>query len=302
MQAISRGRFITLYVVICLIWGSTWVVIRIGDEAALPPFLGAALRFVLAAILLWSWVLIRKTPLPKGRKEWMVSIANGILGSGMSYAIVYWCSQFIPSGLEAVIFGTMPLWTIFLGHIIFRSEKLSMRKLAGILLGIGGTLLIFLPSIGAISTESWHAMIYLLAAPMVSALSLVLTKRYAQEIAPIALNAVSIGIGAIILSIIAICTVDLSAVHFNFTEVWTVVYLATLGTVTTFVTYYRLLKHASAVTISYVSLITPVLAVLLGWLILHEHLNTETIEGSVLVLGGIWMTLWERSAVSALKA
>ena len=293
---ISRSRFLPLYILLCLIWGSTWFVIRIGSDAGLPPFLGAAVRFAIALIFLWGWVLVKRIPLPKTTNEWRAVLLNGFLGSGISFSIVYWCSQFVPSGLEAVIFGTMPLWTIMLSHWIFGSDKLSKHKLGGVLLGIAGISVIFLPDVGAIpnSTLGWMALT--LVAPFVSAVSLVFTKNYAMKVHPTALNAISISVGFVVLVIGSIFTSDFSQLEARWEHWGTILFLAIFGTVITFSGYYHLLQRASAVTMSMITLITPVVAVLSGWIVLNEELHAHTLAGAALVLVGVWLAITDREA------
>jgi drug/metabolite transporter (DMT)-like permease len=289
-------KFLPLYILLCLIWGSTWIVIRIGSDAGMPPFLGAAIRFAIALAILWSWVILKRIPLPKTKHEWRAVLLNGLLGSGISFSIVYWCSQYVPSGIEAVIFGTMPLWTIMLSHWIFGEDKLSMHKLGGVLLGIAGIAVIFLPDVGEIpnSTLGWMALT--LVAPFVSAGSLVVTKHYAKQVAPPALNAISVSVGFVVLVIGAALTSDLSSLQWRWEHYGTIAYLALFGTVITFSGYYHLLQRASAVTMSMITLITPVVAVLSGWLILDEQLHFHAILGAAFVLGGVYLALTDPAA------
>ncbi len=290
----GRGPFLFFYTVICLIWGSTWTVIRIGEDARLDPFLGASLRFIIAAAILWALVWIRKVKMPSGKIEWRAAIINGTLGAAGSYTIVYWTSQYVPSGLEAVIFGTMPLWTIVMTQLMHRGERPSYQKVLGVILGFFGLLLIFLPGITIGSNARIGAMCLMLGSPFVSAISLVVTKRDAKGIEPLALNAISISIAMVVLTALALLTNDLSNVHLTFTHLWTISYLATFGTVVTFVIYYHLLRTNEAIVMSYVSLITPVIAILTGWLLLNEHLSFYAIAGAVGVIIGIRLTLIDR--------
>jgi drug/metabolite transporter (DMT)-like permease len=287
----SRTRFLVSYALVCAIWGSTWLVIRIGSEAGLPPFLGAAMRFGVAIICLWMWVIVKKVPMPANRLEWKASIGNGLLGIAGSYTIVYWSSQYVPSGLEAVIFGTMPLWTILLSHYTLEGEQLSASRVIGILLGLAGIALIFLPDVGQVSTNTFAAMGLMLIAPMISAGALIVTKRHAKHVHPVTLNSISITAGLSVILVIMFFTTDLSKVQLNFTHWWTAIYLGTLGTVTTFGIYYRLLRESKAITMAYIALITPVVAVLLGWLLADERLDAYTVAGATAVILGVWVAL-----------
>jgi drug/metabolite transporter (DMT)-like permease len=293
---ISRSRFLPLYLLLCLIWGSTWFVIRIGVDAGLPPFLGAAVRFAIALVFLWGWVIVKRIPLPSTKSEWRAVIFNGFFASGCSFSIVYWCSQYVPSGLEAVLFGTMPLWTIMISHWVFGSDKLSKHKLGGVLLGIAGISVIFLPDVGAISGSTLGWMALTLLAPFVSAMSLVVTKNYAMKVHPTALNAISISVGFLVLAVGSLLTSDISQLQARWEHWGTILYLAVFGTVITFSGYYHLLQRASAVTMSMITLITPVVAVLSGWMILNEQLHAHTLAGAALVLGGVWLAITDREA------
>ena len=244
------------------------------------------------------WVASKKIPLPLTKKEWRAAVANGILGTGLSYSIVYWTSQYVPSGLEAIIFGTMPLWTILFGHFLFRSERVTTLKLVGVVIGLAGIVIIFLPDIHSVSSKTFVAMAIMLFSPMVSAVSLLITKDHAKNIHPVTLNAISVTIGVLMISLTAIFMTDFSSLRFNTTEVWTIMYLGTVGTVVTFVVYYKLLLQAKASVMSQVALITPVIAVLLGWIVRNERLDRYSFAGAICVLGGVWIAL-RRPSVSS---
>lgn len=290
-MSISRSRFIFLYSLICLIWGSTWLVIHIGSDAALPPFTGAALRFGLAAFIMWIWHYYSNKDLPTTRTEWLAVISIGFLSNGVSFSIVYWCSQYIPSGLMAVIFGTMPLWTAIFSHLALEAEKMSALRIVGIIAGIAGITTIFLPQFSAVTDSNIVPLIALLGAPFVSGIAAVITKRYTHEISPISLNAIATTTGFTLLATLAILSENFFDQSYNLTHVWTIGYLAIFGTIITFVTYFYLIKQVSPVTMSYLTLFTPVIAVFLGWVVLQENLGANEIVGAGLVMAGAKLSM-----------
>ena len=121
-----------LYVVLCLIWGSTWLAIKVG-LAGVPPFLAAGLRFLLSAALVGVVLAVRRKPLRLTHDDMVCVLSLGILVFWLDYAAVYWAEMRISSGLTAILFSTMPLMTALLSRFWTHSETLSNRKLLGTL-------------------------------------------------------------------------------------------------------------------------------------------------------------------------
>lgn len=291
MQKPSRFTFFALYTLICLIWGSTWLVIHLGTNAAMPPFAAGAMRFVVASSLLWAYIAIKKIGLPKSLADWRATLVVGLLSNGASFGIVYWTSLYVPSGLGAVIFGTMPLFTAALAHFWIPGDHLRPSRIIGIVVGVIGIVVIFLPQFAEVESETLWATGLLTIAPIVSAASAIVTKRSTHDVPAVTLNAVTTGVGAVVLGSIALVTEPVSTIRFTTDQIWPIFYLAILGTIVTFGIYFRLIKITSAVTMSYVSVITPAIAVFLGWIILGEKLDAYEISGSALVLVGTAISL-----------
>src|SRR6266571_149216 len=117
---------------LCVIWGSTWLAIRIGLEST-PPFFGAAVRFALAVALLVPLVVWRRSKLPSGRVEWTLVAFVGVLLYGGDYGLIYWGEgNGVPSGLSAILFASFVLQTAVAAHVILSTEKLTPQKIAGI--------------------------------------------------------------------------------------------------------------------------------------------------------------------------
>ncbi len=291
MQKISQIKFFALYAIICLIWGSTWLVIHLGNAAALPPFSAASLRFVIAAFLLWIYIFWKKIALPATDSKWTSAIIVGLLSNGLSFGIVYFTSGYVPSGLASVVFGTMPLWTAVFAHYGLPTERLSRTKIYGIGIGILGIVIIFLPQFALIKSETAWALPVLLFAPIVSGMSAVITKKSTQEIPAITLNAITTSVGAITLGLMALLTEKVFGIELSFGQLAPTLYLAIFGTIITFGIYFKLMKTTSAVTMSYVAIITPAIAVLLGWMILGEKLDGYEVVGTLFVLCGVAISL-----------
>src|SRR5213593_3624196 len=131
------------FAMLCLIWGSTWLAIRIGLEGA-PPFLSASLRFAVASIVLVLLAVVFRSKWPQNRTEWALAGFVGIVLFTGDYGLIYWGEgNGVPSGLSAILFATFVLQTAIAAHLVLSTEKLTAQKIAGIGLGFGGILLIF---------------------------------------------------------------------------------------------------------------------------------------------------------------
>ena len=139
----SRAAVIALYAGLVLIWSSTWVAIKIGLDDT-PPFLGAGIRFTLAGLLLLGVAAVLRRRL---RTDAILAVTLGLLPFALSYALVYWSEQYIPSGLAAVLFGVMPLYVAALSVVYLKAEPVRPRLLAGIAIALGGLVLAFSESL-----------------------------------------------------------------------------------------------------------------------------------------------------------
>src|SRR5262245_56709631 len=133
---------VALYALLCVIWGSTWLVIKLG-YGGLGPFTVAALRFLLAGAVLAVIVPALGARWPRRRIEWFVVVCVGVVLFGADYGLTYWGEQFIDSGLTAVLFATLPLFTVALAHVYIPGDRITVRKLTGTLLAFLGVVALF---------------------------------------------------------------------------------------------------------------------------------------------------------------
>src|SRR3989442_15799611 len=136
------------FVMLCIIWSSTWLAIPIGLEGA-PPFLSASLRFVVAAVVLLVLAVVFRSKWPQNRTEWALVEFVGICVFTADYGIIYWGeNNGVPSGLSAILFATFPLPTALVANAFLKAERLTLQKFLGIAVGFGGVVLIFRSQLG----------------------------------------------------------------------------------------------------------------------------------------------------------
>jgi len=274
-----------LFALICLIWGSTWLAIKVG-LVGVPPFLGAGLRFLIATFLVGLVLAARGKRFHLTRDDKVCVLSLGLLVFWFDYAAVYWAETRISSGLTAILFSTMPLMTSLMSAYWMRSETLSPRKVVGILVGVLGTALLFWPD-QHLGLEQALGMLAALSGCLCAAINLVMMKKYGNHSDPFVLNFLGMGLGAA-------CLLAMSAALENWRDAtWTrsnvlaLFYLSVFGSLIAFSAYYYLIKRMDATVVSLSTLIIPIVALALGHVFLDESVTPIAIAGIITILGGV---------------
>lgn len=277
-----------LYAMLCGVWGSTWLAIRIG-LTDVPPFFAAALRFVLATAVLVPVLAWRRSRLPRGRTEWGLVVFVGIVLFTLDYGLIYWGEgNGVQSGLSAVLFATFVLQTAVFAHILLAKERLTVQKLAGIGLGFAGILLIFRGELGG-SLDRLFPMLAIVLSATCAAASSVATKRWGHDVDTVSFTTLNMAVGALGLLLVSAATGERWSLPPWPAGILAVVYLALAGSIATFLTYWWLLKKLEATTMSYIAMITPIVAVLLGVTVGSETFDALAIAGAGVTLAGIFL-------------
>lgn len=280
-------RTTLVWLVLGLIWGSTWLFIKLGLEA-IPPFTLAGLRFLLAAAAMWAYVGLRRIRLPRSGRDWWLMVGTGLLTFALDYGLVFWGENHIPAGLTSILFSTMPLFVLILAHFLIPAERMTRMRLAGILIGVAGVGLIFSNQLHIADSLAMWGAIAVLAAAVFAALSSVLVRRHGGEIDPAVLTTVQMTVGALPLLAIAL-VFEGSPANFHWTSnAWiSLLYMAIVGSAMAFVLLYWLLKQIGAVRSGLIIPFSTLAAVILGILVLRESFTWRTALGGFLVLLGL---------------
>lgn len=284
-------RFVrgSAFAMLCVIWGSTWLAIRIGLNGA-PPFLGASLRFVLASLTLGLLALAFRSAWPANRTEWGLVGFVGVVLFTIDYGLIYWGeNNGVESGLSAILFATFVLQTALLANAFLREERLTIQKLAGIVLGFSGIVLIFRGQIGTAGLDKAFPMLAIVLSATCAAAATIALKRWGHGTDPVTFNAAAMAVGALGLTAVSLVAAEPWQVPSWPEGIGAILYLALAGSVITFVTWQWLLKTSEATSLSFVALITPITAVLLGATVGRETFDLIDLAGAAIVLGGIYV-------------
>lgn len=269
-----------------LIWGTTWAAIRIG-LGGIPPLTGVALRFFLAGGVLWGVAFGLGLRGERLRAPLWLWTAQGLLTFGVSYGLVYWGEQWVPTGLTAVLFATFPLWVALLAHVALPGERMRALGMAGLLVALGGVAVLFSQDLRALGGPRVAVVAaVLLLAPLSSAIAQVLVKRWGSGVHPVTLNAGSMVLASLVMGGLAALLERGRPIRLDATSVGSLLYLALLGTCVTFSLYFWLLQHMTATGLSLVAYAIPVVAVVVGAAVFHEPVSTRLLVGGGLVVAG----------------
>ena len=285
---------IALFGLLCLIWGSTWLVIKVG-YGGLGPSNVAGVRFTIAAAVLAVIVPMVGARWPRGRTEWLLILWVGVLLFAGDYGLIYWGEQYIDSGLTAILFGTFPLITMIAAHLYVPGEHLTPRKLGGGVVAFAGVVALFGDRLHVNASEV-GPMAAVIAAAVCAAVANVATKVHGKNLHPAALNASTMGIGAVLLLAMSAAAGEGVKLPHDITTWAAVAYLSLVGSVVAFLIYFSLLKTWDATTVSFFGVFTPAIAIFLGAAVLGERLSIWSLAGSVLILIGVALTLVRRKA------
>jgi drug/metabolite transporter (DMT)-like permease len=284
---------LALYVMLCLIWGSTWLVIKVG-YGGLGPFNVAALRFLIASIVLAPIVPLFRASWPSTRTEWTLVVWVGLVLFAADYGLIYWGEQFLDSGLTSILFALLPLVTIGFAHLYVPGDRISGRKLAGSVVAFGGIVALFGDRV-RLDPAGLGPMLAIVTSTVCAAAAGVATKRHGGNLHPASLNAPAMLIGAAALGAASLAAGDGLALPLDAPTWSAIVYLAIAGSVITFLGYFTLLKSWSVTSLSFISVFTPAIALFLGFVFLDERPTISSGAGAAMILGGVALALSDKN-------
>ena len=270
----------TIYVV----WGSTFLAIAVVVRD-LPPFLAMGLRHLVAGSLLFAWVWGRRRgDLRLGRREWGAAFVFGGALFLASHGLLAWAQQDVPSGIAALLVGTIPLWFAILARF-FLGETLGRRALVGLVLGFAGLALLVDPS-GTAGAEPIGALAIVVGAFTWAAGSLWSTR---SPLPKDTLLAAAMGMlaGGLLLMIVAGLAGEFDEARFTAEALGATAYMVVVGSLVGFSAYVWLLKVAPASTVSTYAYVNPVIAVALGWAFNDETITARTLVAGAAIVAGV---------------
>ena len=289
MEAKARPaawKTLLAFAIIYFVWGSTFLAIRVGVREV-PPFLLAAMRFLVAGLVLYAWMLARGERSPSGR-QWMSAFLLAVLIFVLDYGLLFWAEQRVPSGIAAVMMATIPVFMALSEIAFLRTQRLTVRLALALLIGIGGVAALMSHSLdlGGMPIDRAGA-VALIVASMSWSVSSALTRKLPLPSSKAMSSGVQMLAGGVLLALTAAALGEFR----NFRpgavsrEAWlALLYLIVAGSVIAFTAYVWLIHHESPTKVGTYAYVNPVVAVLVGYFLGGEALGARTILGTLLVL------------------
>lgn len=288
---------IIVWLILCLIWGTTWIFIKVG-LADLPPIAFAACRFLLAVIILLAIIRVQKIPLPKTAKEWRLIALTGVLQFSINYSMVFWSEQYITSGLAAVLQSMITVFGLILAWFFLPNERITKLKVFAVGMGIVGVAVIFIDQLKVQNLMAFLGCLAVVVGSYAAAQASILIKSQGGAFHPGGLV-----FGQMICGLPAIIVYSLVAegnpltFHWTWRAVICVLYLTIFGTIAAFWLYYWLLSKIESTRAMMISLVTPLIAVIIGAVTIGESLPPQTGLGGLLIIGSIGLIVFRRKSL-----
>lgn len=291
----SDPRVLIAYISVCILWGSTYLAIRVG-VTNLPPALFAGIRFILAGLILFAYAKIKGFKMPESWGDVRVSAVVGLFLLCGGNGLVVWSEQWVASGLASLLIATVPLFVALLDSVVPGGKGIEKLGWIGLLVGFGGVALLMSPGL-EMGGSHLTGLVGILGAAFLWATGTVYSSRKSVSGSIVFSIAIQALAGGIALTLIGLLAGEAKDFHPNPAGIVALVYLVLFGSLGGYSAYIFILKAmppAKAATYAYVN---PVVAVALGYLILDEPVTIRTFISAVIILGGVLLVQMSRTKI-----
>ncbi|MFY9727123.1 MAG: EamA family transporter [Bryobacteraceae bacterium] len=292
------------FAIVYFVWGSTFFAIRVGVREV-PPFLLAAMRFLVAGLVLYGWMIAQGERSPRVR-QWRSAFLLALLIFVLDYGLLFWAEQRVPSGIAAVMMATIPTFMALSEIIFLRTQRLTVRLALALLIGIGGVAVLTIRSLnlGGAPIDRAGAAALIIAA-MSWSVAAALMRKLPLPASKVMSSGAQMLAGGVLLALAAAALGE-----FRDFRPWTVsrgawfalLYLIVAGSIIAFTAYVWLIHHESPTKVGTYAYVNPVVAVLVGYFLGGEALGPRTILGTLLVLISVVVITTTRAKRAAVTA
>lgn len=283
-RALAYGAF----AVVCIVWGTTYLAIRVAVRS-IPPMLLTGARFTVAGLILFAIARLRGEEVPRERRVLVDLLIVGLFMVGIGNLAVVWAEQWVPSGIAALLVATSPFWAVLMERTKKEGERIDARRAFGMLIGFVGVAMLVAPG-GAKTAFDVHLVtgaIVLQFASMAWQYGTLRAKYHLHNVPPLMSSSFQMLAGGITVAIVGLTTGELRRLTFTAQGIASLAYLTMFGSVLAYTAYVYAVGKIRVTTLSLYAYINPLVAVILGWLILKEQVTPMSGVAMLIILGGV---------------
>jgi len=293
----DRALAYAAFAAVCIVWGTTYLAIRVA-VTTMTPFLLTGARYLFAGVVLFIVASLHGDPIPRSRRVLGDLVLCGVLMVAIGNLSVVWAEQWVPSGFAALFVGTAPFWATLIELLRRSGERLELRRGIGMLIGFLGVAMLVTPR-GA--GKAFDAR-FVIGAMVIQAGCIAwqygtIRGKYAlAEVPPLMSSALQMLAGGLVVTLAGVALGELPRFHATPRTFAALAYLSIFGSVLAYTSYVYAARHLRTTNMSLYAYVNPVVAVILGWLVLHEELTWVSVTAMVVILGGVAMVQSGRGA------
>jgi drug/metabolite transporter (DMT)-like permease len=284
-----RFRVALSFGLVYVLWGSTYLAMRVA-VATVPPYAVGSVRYIISGLLMLAWCALTGRKIRIRRSDFVRLLAIGVLLLSIANVGVLWAEQYVSSGLAALIVAIVPIWVVVLETWVFRVGRMPARGLLGLALGIAGMLILLWPKIASgthLGRVQLLGAAILIFASLSWALGSILSHRWTLSVDVFSSAAWQMLLGGVVNTAVAASTGQFSRAVWTASSAWAIAYLVVSGSLVGFTAYIWLLEHVPPPKVATYAYVNPIVAVFLGWLLLHEAVDLYTLIGTVVIIGSV---------------
>lgn len=284
-DARHRLRLMAAFAVVYIVWGSTYLGIRIG-VADIPPALLSGIRNTVAGLVLMAIAVARGQPLPRQPREWLHALIMGVLLVTLGNGLVTWGEVYVQSNQAALIAITSALWVAWFGTFGPKGHPLSARAKSGLAIGLVGAVLMLLPG-KQFTFEHFGAQLAILLSTVCWGMGVIYGRSYSVSVTPLMLSGMLLFLGGGVLLVLGLAAGESSHWHWSLLSTGALVYLTVFGSCIAYSTYIWLIHHTTPDKLSTTAYVNPAIALVLGWVVLGEKVGAVRLLGMLVILVGV---------------
>lgn len=295
-----RAQVVLAFALVYVLWGSTYLAIGIAVEHVSSPMMGAS-RFLVAGAFMLAWRKFSGNSISVSSRDLLRLTVIGVLLLCTGNVVLGWAEKMIPTGLAALLIAVTPVWFLLLETFSHRGERISPRGLAGVVLGLCGVVVLIWPKLTAgfsVGRQELLGALIVMVASFSWASGSVLSKRWHMPVDPYTASGWEMLMAGVANLVVCAFIGDFHRTRWNSSAALAILYLIVAGSWIGFTAYVWLLKNVPISKVATYAYVNPIVAVFLGWLVLHERFDGWMLAGSVVIILGVILVTGAKAAPS----